>query len=84
MVYVELFFDWTKAFDYHLLDLLTQLINWGYQQFYICNGQFVQLLTDPIAYFQEPPQESINLLSTISALHGDRTTRLASICTEVL
>ncbi|TVQ63304.1 MAG: FkbM family methyltransferase [Spirulina sp. DLM2.Bin59] len=84
MIYVELFFDWTKAFDYHPLDLLAQLMDWGYQQFYICNGQFVQLLKDPVAYFQEPPQESINLLCTIPECHGDRTAHLDQICTEVV
>ncbi|MEA5420209.1 FkbM family methyltransferase [Spirulina sp. CCNP1310] len=84
MVYVELFFDWTKAFDYHPLDLLAQLMDWGYQQFYICNGQFIKLLIDPIPYFQEPPQESINLLCTIPECHGDRTTHLEPICTKAL
>ncbi len=83
MVYVELFFDWTKAFDYHPLDLLAQLMDWGYRQFYICNSQFVKLLTDPVAYFHEPPQESINLLCTIPEYHGDRTIQLKPICTNI-
>lgn len=82
MIYLEVFSAWTKAFDYHPLDILLHLITLGYQQFYLSTGDGIQLLADPEAYFQKPPQESVNLLCTIPEYHRDRTIQLKPICTN--
>ncbi len=69
LLYLEIFSGWTAAFNYQPVDLIDQLLNLGYTQFYLAAAQAVRRLSDPRAYFARAPELSTNLLC---AREGDR------------